>query len=292
VEFCRKNKLVVTNTIYQQHKRRRYTWVQPGDRNRYQLDYIMTKQRYRNSVLYSWSFAGADVGSDHNLVMASLAKVKLKKIKTSKKKRKWDLDKLKSDPESFSREVDLKLKDGGIEQCPNKCWIKLKEAIQAAAEKKIGYKNGVKIRKPWITEDMLERMEERRLAKMSNNKEGRKKYRALNNELRRTTEKAFEEWWTKECEDLEYLEKRGKIELMYTRIRELTEGKKVRSGAKQIKDKNGLVLQELEEIKVRWKEYIEDLYDKKGRPKMEEVLLEEENEVNERGRKRSISTGR
>ena len=32
VEFCRTNKLMVTNTWFQQEKRRRYTWKSHGDR--------------------------------------------------------------------------------------------------------------------------------------------------------------------------------------------------------------------------------------------------------------------
>ena len=56
VEFCREKKLMVTNTWFEQENRRRYTWKQPGDTNRYQLDYILVRQRYRNSVKKSCSF--------------------------------------------------------------------------------------------------------------------------------------------------------------------------------------------------------------------------------------------
>src|SRR5438876_272008 len=49
VEFCKINGLVVTNTWFEQERRRRYTWKKPGDTGRYQIDYIMVRQRYRNS---------------------------------------------------------------------------------------------------------------------------------------------------------------------------------------------------------------------------------------------------
>ena len=68
MEFCKGNKLMITNTWFEQEKRRRYTWKKPGDTGRYQIDYIMVKQRYRNSVKSSWSYPGADVDSDHNLI--------------------------------------------------------------------------------------------------------------------------------------------------------------------------------------------------------------------------------
>ena len=29
IEFCQKNKLVIANTLFQQHKRRLYTWTSP-----------------------------------------------------------------------------------------------------------------------------------------------------------------------------------------------------------------------------------------------------------------------
>ena len=31
IEFCQENTLVITNTIFQQHKRRLYTWTSPDD---------------------------------------------------------------------------------------------------------------------------------------------------------------------------------------------------------------------------------------------------------------------
>ena len=51
----------------------------------------MVKHRYRNSVKSSWSYPGADVDSDHNLV-AMRVNVKLKKIERRKGQKKWDMD--------------------------------------------------------------------------------------------------------------------------------------------------------------------------------------------------------
>ena len=49
-EFHWHRKLVVTKTCFENEKRRRYTWKQPGNTQRYQLDYILVRQRFRNSV--------------------------------------------------------------------------------------------------------------------------------------------------------------------------------------------------------------------------------------------------
>jgi hypothetical protein len=43
-------------------------------------------------------------------------------------------------------------------------------------------------------------MEERQKWKNVNTAEGRKRYRRLNNELRRETDRAREKWWEVECD--------------------------------------------------------------------------------------------
>src|ERR1044072_5406888 len=105
VEFCKRNKLMITNTWFEQEKRRRYTWQKPGDTGRYQIDYIMVKHRYRNSVKSSWSYPGADVDSDHNLV-AMRVQVRLKRIKKGKREWKWDVDKLRQLNNELRRETE------------------------------------------------------------------------------------------------------------------------------------------------------------------------------------------
>ena len=49
-EFCQENALVIANTLFQQHKRRLYTWISPDGQHRNQIDYILCSQRWRSSV--------------------------------------------------------------------------------------------------------------------------------------------------------------------------------------------------------------------------------------------------
>ena len=41
IEFCQENVLVIANTLFQQHKRRLYTWTSPDGQHRNQIDYIL-----------------------------------------------------------------------------------------------------------------------------------------------------------------------------------------------------------------------------------------------------------
>src|SRR6476469_73509 len=75
---------------------------------RYQIDYILVRQRYRNSVKSSWSYPGADVDSAHNQVAMRL-KLKMKKIPRRKQQKKWRLDSLisKVDIQGRISKVDI-----------------------------------------------------------------------------------------------------------------------------------------------------------------------------------------
>ena len=41
IELCQENALVILNTLFQQHKRRLYTWTSPDGQHRNQTDYIL-----------------------------------------------------------------------------------------------------------------------------------------------------------------------------------------------------------------------------------------------------------
>ena len=40
IAFCQENTLVIANTLFQEHRRRLYTWTSPDDQYRNQIDYI------------------------------------------------------------------------------------------------------------------------------------------------------------------------------------------------------------------------------------------------------------
>ena len=70
IEFCQENTLVIANTLFQQHKRRLYTWTSPDGPHRNQIDYILCSQRWRSSIQSANARPGADCGSDHELLIA------------------------------------------------------------------------------------------------------------------------------------------------------------------------------------------------------------------------------
>ena len=75
IEFCQENTLVIANTLFQQHKRRLYTWTSPYGQYHNQIDYILCSQRWRSSIQSVKIRPGADCGSDYEL---HIAKFRLK----------------------------------------------------------------------------------------------------------------------------------------------------------------------------------------------------------------------
>ena len=45
IDFCQEKALVIANTLFQQHKRRFYTWTSPDGQYRNQIDYIFLQPK-------------------------------------------------------------------------------------------------------------------------------------------------------------------------------------------------------------------------------------------------------
>ena len=95
-EFCRKNALVIANILFQQHKRRLYTWTSPDHQYPNQTDYILCSQRWRSSIQSAKSRPGADFGSDHELLIAKF-RLKLKKVGKTTRPFRYDLTEIPYD---------------------------------------------------------------------------------------------------------------------------------------------------------------------------------------------------
>ena len=68
IEFCQ-NALVIANTLFQQHKRRLYTWTSPDGQHQNQIEYILCSQRCRSPIYSAKTRPGDDCASDHELLL-------------------------------------------------------------------------------------------------------------------------------------------------------------------------------------------------------------------------------
>ena len=106
-EFCQESTLVIANTLFQQHKRRLYTWISPEGQHRNQIDYILCSQRWKSSIQSAKTRPGADCGTDHELLTAKF-RLKLKKVGETTIPCRYDLNQI---PYDYTVEVTSDSKD-------------------------------------------------------------------------------------------------------------------------------------------------------------------------------------
>ena len=113
--------MVIANNLFQQHKRRLYTWTSPDGQHRNQIDYICSR-RWRSSIQSAKTRPGADCGSDHDLLIAKF-RLKLKKIGKTTRPFKYDLNHILND---YTVEVRNRFKGLDlIDRVPAELWTEV-----------------------------------------------------------------------------------------------------------------------------------------------------------------------
>ena len=207
------------NTFFEHPNRRLYTWKSPGDVRRNQIDYIMIRHRFQNSVRQCRTYPGADIESDHNPVIAKM-NFKLKKIdKTSNSAAKADVTKLMLPEiqEQYSVKVENRYSilfeeitngpntnETQENLSPEQQWQCLKQSVQDANE--ILPKVEKRKKKEWMTEEILKLMEDRKAAKTKDEMA----YKKLNKKIKAECTKAKEDWLDQQCLLIEQLNKENR----------------------------------------------------------------------------------
>ena len=122
IEFCQENTLVIANTLFQQHKRRLYTWTLPDGQYWNQIDYILWSWRWRGSIGSAKTRPGADCGSDHELLIAKF-RLKLKKVGKTTRPFRYDLNQI---PYNYTVEVMNTFKGlDPVDRMPEELWTEV-----------------------------------------------------------------------------------------------------------------------------------------------------------------------
>ena len=106
IEFCQDNSLVIAKTLFQQLKRRLYTWTSPDGQYQNQIDCILCSQRWKSSIQSAKTRPGADCGSDKELLIAKF-RLKLKKVGKTTRPFRYDLNQI---PYDYTMEVTNRFK--------------------------------------------------------------------------------------------------------------------------------------------------------------------------------------
>ena len=109
----------------------------------------------------------------------------------------------------------------------------------------------------WLSEEALQIAVKRREVKSKGEKE---RYTHLNAEFQRMARRDKKTFLSNQCKEIEESNRMGKTRDLFKKIRD-TKGT-IHAKMGSIKDRNGMDLTEVEDIKKRWQEYTEELYKK------------------------------
>ena len=111
----------------------------------------------------------------------------------------------------------------------------------------------------WLSGEALQIAVKRRKVK-SKGEKGR--YSHLNAEFQRITRRDKKAFLSDQCKEIEENNRMGKTRDLFKKIRDTKGTFHAKIGS--IKDRNGMDLTEAEDVKKRWQEYTEELYQKRS----------------------------
>ncbi len=255
IDFCMTNNLFVANTMFSQHPRRLYTWQSPVGRVRNQIDFILIRKRWKSAIMKANTLPGADVGSDHQLLIADL-RIKLRRTDKTRKVKRFDVQNINRQYwiDTSNRFEELMLHEE--ETTPEELWTNIKTTIQDAAEKHVPLKRRNRS-SPWLSQDVIDLADERRQLKEAGLQSSRL-YRKLSYEIKQKSRRDKNNHIKHLCKDLETHCSNNNSSNLFRGVKDLTGKAPVKLAV--LKDEDGKVLTEGEEIKERWKSYCEGLF--------------------------------
>ena len=194
IEFFQENALVITNTLFQQHKRRCYTWTSPDGQHRNQIDYILCSQRWRSCIRSAKTRLGADCGSDQELLIAKF-RLKLKKVGKTTRPFRYDLNQI---PYDYTVEVRNRFKGLNLIECLMNCGRRFVTLYRRQAGiKTISIEKKCKQAK-WLYGEALQISVKGREEKSKGEKE---RYKHLNAEFQRIARRDKKAFLSDQCKD-------------------------------------------------------------------------------------------
>ena len=259
VELCQSNNLVVANTIFDHHPRHLYTWTSLDKKTKKQIDHKIIDQKWKSALKNAKTRPGADCSTDNQLLVIDM-QVRLKKLNKV-------ISPLRLDYTSFNNEYNVKVSNSfepllklDEEKSPNEIWQEGKDTILHVAKSNFPKKNRTQNR--WISKETLEEVENRRKlrAKGIKTEIERTLYAVQNAKVKKLMRKDKEKFINEQCQHIEENSIANSLKDLYQGVRGLT--RKFNPRIDRVKDGDGTVLYESDEVKQRWKQYCCNLYKK------------------------------
>jgi len=264
-DFCAFNELIIGGTLFPHKNCHKVTWVSPDHRTENQIDHVMVRQRWRGSLQDVRTKRGADIGSDHHLVVAKL-KMRLSARKKQQNSRvKFDVAKLRTPEirEAFQLALHNRFQALETEEEVEQNWTGMKEAIIGASEEVLGRPPAN--RKEWITDATWQKVEERKRLKQKVNQARTRQqkqqvageYTTVAKEVKKSLRVDKRNYFNEMAEKAETAAEKGDMKALYATTRQLS-GRRSNLN-RPVRDKQGQLLSTVEEQIARWREHFQEV---------------------------------
>lgn len=268
-DHCANNHLVIGGSLFPHKDIHKATWNSPnyhtGAAN--QIDHICINRQFRTSLQDVKVFRGADVGSDHHLVVGKI-KLKLRKGKFATHQRpKYNLTPLANSEKRSEYAVTVANRFQALEDLTTidieQHWKEIKEVWTNCCEEVLGKRE--RRNKDWISENTLTKIAERKAAKATLNTSktpaskqlAQQNYAEKDRIVKKSAKTDKRNYLDGLAQEAEEAATKGNLREVYCITKKLSG--RFQSSDMPIKDKNGKLLTSQEDQKKRWKEHFEEL---------------------------------
>ncbi|CAF4143408.1 unnamed protein product, partial [Rotaria magnacalcarata] len=264
LEFAAEHNLFICNTRFQQKSNRKWTWESPDGIHKNMIDLVIVQKRWKTSVTNCRTFQGADISSDHSLVLCNI-KLKLKKLQHKPRHdQRYDMNQLK---DQTTRQLYQARIENNLKNIHSTCNLdehaaQIEKAVKEALQATVTLKKTPK--KPWISDQTLDLADKKRKAKQIKHlsADNIKEYKNLCNKVKKSARQDKDKWIQDQCEEIEKGLQVGNSRNAYRLVKILKN--KYTPKLTVIKEQDGTMLQSKEHIKQRWTQYCGSLYEDKG----------------------------
>ena len=269
-DFCAFNDLIIGGTVFSHKTIHKTTWTSPDGNTENQIDHFTISRKWRRSLLDVRVRRGADVASDHQLLVGTL-KTKLKAFKelADKPHHKFNTQHLNNETvkEVFKCTVKNRYEalSGLIEESTGieQHWEKIQDIWKTTCTEVLGKRK--REQKAWITPETWSKIEVRRELKQKINqcqseqdKENlRTQYWETNREVKKSAREDKRRFIHEMTEEAETAAGQGNMKRLYEITRTLS-GKSSNTN-KPVKDINGKIITSEVGQRDRWVQHFQEV---------------------------------
>ncbi len=278
LEFCAANGLAITNSFFRHKAIHKFTWYSNTGRTKNAIDHIIVRSKSLSSIQDARVFRGADINSDHRLVVANL-KLKLKRASPRGNiEPRFNTDLLRNEEVAGNflsviggkfnvllNEMDTDTDESAEDMVQNE-WSRFSTDVAACASEVLGEQKPHRFQ-PWVSTATEQLVDLKQSAFVQSqtlpSRATRRQYRKLVNETKASVRADRSRWWREQAEDIQKDADMHMSKSFYHKLRRLTKGFSS-ADLGHIKDKEGNLLDDEVAKLNRWAEHFSNVLNVDG----------------------------